>query len=593
MNKLKNLLLFIFIFTNKDLLGQNLSLYQQFNGRYNYTMIGNTHNTQENSFQTSPQIILTSTSATLNLNASDQIEKAYLYWAGCGTGDFEVKLNNSTITAERTFATNLFGTHNFFSAFADVTTLVQNIGSGTYTISDFDVNSFLNFHFPNRTNFAGWAMVIVFKNNNLPLNQLNVYDGLQYVFSQQQEITINLETLNVIDNQNANIGFLAWEGDVGLAVNETLRINGNTLSNPPLNPETNAFNGTNSILGTQNLFNMDLDVYNIQDFINPGDTSAEIKLTSGQDFVMVNAVITKLNSQLPDATSKINTVQKSCNSKNIEVNYTIFNNNATASLPTNVPISFYADNELLQTIYTNQIIPINNSISNNITLIIPNSISNNFTLKIFADFNGTSGTVIEINENNNTDEENIEMLVSPLFNIVENLTNCNQGFSKAIFNLAEIENKVKINNLDLVTFHISENDAISNINPINNLQNYEPTFTPYTIYIRIDNGNCYSITNFKLLTINCKPIIYNYVSANNDGSNDFFYIAGLRNIFLNFQLQIYNRWGVLIWEGNQNNSDWRGESKEGIVPDGTYYYILKLNDENYPEPFTGFVYFTK
>jgi gliding motility-associated-like protein len=593
MNNLKSLLLFIFILVVNNFFGQNLSLYQQFNGRFNYTMIGNSHNTIENSFQATPQTILTSTTATLNLDAQDQIEKAYLYWAGCGTGDFNVKLNNATITAERTFAVNLFGTYNFFSAFTDVTTLVQNTGNGVYTFSDLDVNSVLNFHHQNRTNFAGWAMVIVFKNNTLPLNQLNVYDGMQFVSQTQQEIVINLNTLNVVDNQNANIGFLAWEGDSGLAVNETLRINGNTLSNPPINPATNAFNGTNSILGTQNLFNMDLDIYDIQAFINPGDTSAEIKLTSGQDFVMVNAVITKLNSQLPDATSSINTIETSCNNRTIKVNYTISNNNATANLPTNVPISFYANNLLLQTIFTNQIIPINTNLSNNVSLNIPTPIPNNFVLKIHADYNGTTGTVIEINENNNTEEENVVLFISPLYNIPENITSCNQGFTKANFDLSAIENQVKINNLDVVTFHTSENDASTNLNPINNLQNYEPPFTPYTIYIRIDNGNCYSNTNFKLFTKNCKPTIYNYVSANEDGSNDFFYIAGLRNIFLNFELQIYNRWGTLLWEGNQNTNDWRGESKEGIVPDGTYYYILKLNDENYPKPFTGFVYFTK
>jgi hypothetical protein len=33
--------------------------------------------------------------------------------------------------------------------------------------------------------------------------------------------------------------------------------------------------------------------------INIGDTSAQIQLTSGQDFVMINAIVTKLNSQLP------------------------------------------------------------------------------------------------------------------------------------------------------------------------------------------------------------------------------------------------------------------------------------------------------
>jgi hypothetical protein len=100
------------------------------------------------------------------------------------------------------------------------------------------------------------------------------------------QTSIILNSLNVID-EDARIGFVAWEGDQFISVNETLRVNGNPLSNPPLNPVNNAFNGTNS-LSSNTLYNMDLDVYNIQNNIKIGDTSAKIQLTSGQDFVMIN-----------------------------------------------------------------------------------------------------------------------------------------------------------------------------------------------------------------------------------------------------------------------------------------------------------------
>jgi hypothetical protein len=33
----------------------------------------------------------------------------------------------------------------------------------------------------NGTNFAGWALVIVYSDPAITLNQLNVYDGLDYV----------------------------------------------------------------------------------------------------------------------------------------------------------------------------------------------------------------------------------------------------------------------------------------------------------------------------------------------------------------------------------------------------------------------------
>ena len=83
--------------------GQNVSLYSQFNGRYDFTFVGNTMNVAENGAN-DPCLILTSSSENYSMNSGDVIESAYLYWAGSGTGDFNVTLNGNPIVAERTFA---------------------------------------------------------------------------------------------------------------------------------------------------------------------------------------------------------------------------------------------------------------------------------------------------------------------------------------------------------------------------------------------------------------------------------------------------------------------------------------------------------
>jgi hypothetical protein len=68
---------------------------------------------------------------------------------------------------------------------------------------------------------------------------------------------------------------------------------------------------------------------------------------------------------------------------------------------------------------------------------------------------------------------------------------------------------------------------------------------------------------------------------------------------LNFEIEIYNRWGKLVWTGNQQTEDWRGETTEPIEwngtlsPDGTYYYLIYLNDPNYRKPLQGFLYITR
>lgn len=68
--------------------------------------------------------------------------------------------------------------------------------------------------------------------------------------------------------------------------------------------------------------------------------------------------------------------------------------------------------------------------------------------------------------------------------------------------------------------------------------------------------------------------------------NDTFYIDAIDTISecfdVTMQLQIFNRWGSLIYESNDYQNDWGGESHDnsvgahGKVPTGTYYYILKL-----------------
>ena len=120
---------------------------------------------------------------------------------------------------------------------------------------------------------------------------------------------------------------------------------------------------------------MDLDVYNIQNNINIGDTSALIQLTSGLDYVMINAIVTKLNSQLPDATIEIQEiVPVACNSREITINYEAFNVNATANLNPNTPITFYANGIAVGSTFTQNTIPIGGSETGSITLTIPASI---------------------------------------------------------------------------------------------------------------------------------------------------------------------------------------------------------------------------
>ncbi|TAF10377.1 MAG: gliding motility-associated C-terminal domain-containing protein [Flavobacteriia bacterium] len=607
---LKKLLYFIFlleILFPTLIKAQDISLFTQINGRYDFTFIGNTLNPSENT-NFSPTFLYTQSSANLTLSSNDRIERAYLYWAGSGAGDTQIKLNGIDISPDQLSTVNgTFSNFTYFSAFKDITTFVQSTGNGTYTLSDFDINSLVSTYASNATQFAGWAILVVYENPSLTLNQINIYQGLEALSPNPNAIpplidtmTIQLNNLYLISNTGAKIGFIAWEGDRFIQVSERLSFSANGTTNilsNPINPSNNAFNGTNTETNATNLYNMDLDVYSIENYIVPGTTSATVSLQSGQDYVMLNTVVTKLNSQLPDATIVLENPTSTCNSREVTIDFTVSNLNSTEILQANTPITFYIGTQAITTTYTQSIIPIGGSENGTITLTIPTTIPLTFTLTAVVDDTGNgSGIRPELIETNNSFQIEIELTVAPTFNPLENLTSCNLGLTRGLFDFSNYSELVKTNLSDIVSFHESYNDAVQNINPITNSSNYEAITTPKEIFIRIDNS-CFSITSFLLLTENCPPIVYNAVSPNNDTTNDTFFIDGLRDVFVNFELLIYNRWGKHLWTGNNNKPDWDGYIQDGvsstIAPDGTYYYILYLNDPNYPEPLTGYLYINK
>jgi gliding motility-associated-like protein len=594
--KIKLLCLFSFIvclFT-QNLQGQNIALYDQFFGRYDFTLIGNTLNPDQNSLEY-PTFMYTSSSANLTLASDDVLEKAYLYWAGSGTGDFDVKLNGIDISAQRTFSTTGTAMNlDYFSAFYDITEQVRTTGNGVYTLSELDLNALVEQYNDNATNFGGWAILIVYKNDNLPLNVVNVYDGLERISPISPTVStlqITLNNLNVIDNIGSKIGFIAWEGDQNIAENESLFINNFLINAPPLNPSFNAFNGTSTVTNSNTLYNMDLDIYNIQNNINVGDTVVDIRLTSSRDYVMINTVVTKLNNMLPDATVTIDSHNLECNSRTVTIDYTVYNLISTDELPAGTSVSIYANGILVGTNQTSSILQIGESESFTQSIIIPDTLPLNFNLQIVVD---QPGLVNELLENNNTTLENITLIVSPTFNTLPPLESCNLGLTSATFDFSNYENAIKTNPLHVVTFHETESDATLGINNIINTTSYYTTQSPKEIFVRVYNGSCFSVTSFLMIIKNCPPIVYNAVSANGDGLNDTFFIDGLRDIFVNFELYIYNRWGKFVWKGNNNTPDWDGYIKDGVgntqAPNGTYFYILHLNDPNYPKALNGYLY---
>jgi gliding motility-associated-like protein len=85
-------------------------------------------------------------------------------------------------------------------------------------------------------------------------------------------------------------------------------------------------------------------------------------------------------------------------------------------------------------------------------------------------------------------------------------------------------------------------------------------------------------------------LVYNAISANNDGLNDYLEIANITN-FPNNKLLVFNRWGDVVFEiSGYNNTDkvFKGQTNSGsLLPKGTYFYRLELG--NGSKPVSGYI----
>lgn len=86
-------------------------------------------------------------------------------------------------------------------------------------------------------------------------------------------------------------------------------------------------------------------------------------------------------------------------------------------------------------------------------------------------------------------------------------------------------------------------------------------------------------------------------SPNGDGINDTFKILDIEYLFPNFSIEIYNRYGNLMFKGNINKPDWDGKNSnssfiDGDAGTGVYFYIINYNKDNF-SPRQGQLYLNR
>ncbi len=82
----------------------------------------------------------------------------------------------------------------------------------------------------------------------------------------------------------------------------------------------------------------------------------------------------------------------------------------------------------------------------------------------------------------------------------------------------------------------------------------------------------------------CDLVFPEGISPNNDQLNDEFVIKKIGEKYPNYMIEIYNRWGNLVYKGNASTPNWDGTSNQSgtlgndILPVGIYFYVVEFND---------------
>jgi gliding motility-associated-like protein len=108
--------------------------------------------------------------------------------------------------------------------------------------------------------------------------------------------------------------------------------------------------------------------------------------------------------------------------------------------------------------------------------------------------------------------------------------------------------------------------------------------TTYTIEVTDANG-CRASDTMQVL-IFPEIVIPNGFSPNGDSKNDRWIIDNIQQ-FPNCVIEVYNRWGELLFISTGYNEPFDGRFNGKPLPVGTYYYVINLNHEAYQKPYTG------
>ncbi|MBB3328538.1 DUF11 domain-containing protein [Microlunatus antarcticus] len=252
-----------------------------------------------------------SSAATVRVPDGSTVLYAGLFWgatastaAGTAAANSTIKLKApgastySSVTASR----GLDVQASNYSAYADITGLVQRAGGGPYTAAD--ITSSVN----SADQYAGWSVVVAYSNPALPLRDLTVFGGYAAV-GKTDTISASISGFltPAAGTVNARIGSVVYEGDQQLT-GDYLTVNGTRVADAQ-SPSSNFFDSRVTTGGANltdrtpaNVNNMALDakVVDAPNVLPNGARSADLVFGTNGDVYFPAALTTQVDLYAPN-----------------------------------------------------------------------------------------------------------------------------------------------------------------------------------------------------------------------------------------------------------------------------------------------------
>lgn len=142
--------------------------------------------------------------------------------------------------------------------------------------------------------------------------------------------------------------------------------------------------------------------------------------------------------------------------------------------------------------------------------------------------------------------------------------------------------ELSIKSIETIPTCLKNNIPVTAFGPA---ENYKWSTGHTSQQILVNSGGTYEVS-FKVcdslvtqaFTVDVKarsanPLYFpNVFTPNNDNINDEFRMVGSTDQITDYQISIFNRWGVLMFKSDDPNFEWNGTYKGSVVPDGVYFY---------------------